>query len=386
MSMRRPSVRRPRGGRPRRCRRRRAGRLRRRRRRADPARAASDLKAALDAVEAAVDGRRLRRGPRPLSQVRGDRCSTSPPTSTRTSRAPAGGRRQPRPARHRACGEGAQPEETAAHDDARRAGGHRRETTRRDRHRRGDDPAETETARTRRPPTPAHRRRSRRRPPRPARRRRTGGAAPAPEETADDGGQLIAGRYELGERLGVGGMSTVVLAFDRRLEREVAVKLLAEHLADDRQFVTRFRREALAAARLVHPNIVQVFDFGLDEATGRHFIVMEYVRGRSGAGAPPRRGPAELGAARWRSSTQGCRGPGLRPPPRRRAPRRQARQPAARRGRDGQARRLRHRQGAASSRRSPRSARCWAPPPTSRPSRPTASRPARRPTSTRSAS
>jgi eukaryotic-like serine/threonine-protein kinase len=95
--------------------------------------------------------------------------------------------------------------------------------------------------------------------------------------------ELIAGRYELGDRLGYGGMSTVNLAFDRRLEREVAVKLLAEHLADDPQFVSRFRREALAAARLVHPNIVQVFDFGLDDASGRHFIVMEYIRGKSGA-------------------------------------------------------------------------------------------------------
>jgi eukaryotic-like serine/threonine-protein kinase len=78
-------------------------------------------------------------------------------------------------------------------------------------------------------------------------------------------------------------MSTVHLAFDRRLERQVAVKLLAEHLAEDEQFISRFRREALAAARLVHPNIVQVFDFGLDESTGRHFIVMEYIRGNSGA-------------------------------------------------------------------------------------------------------
>jgi serine/threonine-protein kinase len=95
--------------------------------------------------------------------------------------------------------------------------------------------------------------------------------------------QLIAGRYEIGDRLGFGGMSTVHLAFDRRLERQVAVKLLAEHLAEDQQFVSRFRREALAAARLVHPNIVQVFDFGLDEASGRHFIVMEYIRGHSGA-------------------------------------------------------------------------------------------------------
>jgi serine/threonine-protein kinase len=93
----------------------------------------------------------------------------------------------------------------------------------------------------------------------------------------------IAGRYELSSRLGFGGMSTVHLAFDRRLEREVAVKLLAEHLADDPAFVSRFRREALAAARLVHPNIVQVFDFGLDEAASRHFIVMEYIRGQSGA-------------------------------------------------------------------------------------------------------
>ena len=95
--------------------------------------------------------------------------------------------------------------------------------------------------------------------------------------------QVLAERYELGERLGVGGMSTVVEAFDRRLERPVAVKLLAEHLAEDSQFVARFRREALSAARLVHPNVVQVFDFGLDERSGRHYIVMELVRGQSGA-------------------------------------------------------------------------------------------------------
>jgi serine/threonine protein kinase len=95
--------------------------------------------------------------------------------------------------------------------------------------------------------------------------------------------QVLAERYELGERLGVGGMSTVLEAFDRRLERPVAVKLLAEHLADDSQFVARFRREALSAARLVHPNVVQVFDFGLDEASGRQYIVMELIRGQSGA-------------------------------------------------------------------------------------------------------
>ncbi len=91
----------------------------------------------------------------------------------------------------------------------------------------------------------------------------------------------IAGRYRLEGRLGVGGMSTVHLAFDQRLERQVAIKLLAEHLADDPAFVSRFRREALSAARLVHPNIVQVFDFGFDDPQHQHFIVMEHVPGYS---------------------------------------------------------------------------------------------------------
>ncbi len=93
--------------------------------------------------------------------------------------------------------------------------------------------------------------------------------------------QTIAGRYQIERRLGVGGMSTVHLAFDQRLERYVALKLLAEHLADDATFVSRFRREALAAARLIHPNIVQVFDFGFDEGQHQHFIVMEHVPGHS---------------------------------------------------------------------------------------------------------
>jgi serine/threonine-protein kinase len=91
----------------------------------------------------------------------------------------------------------------------------------------------------------------------------------------------IAGRYRLEGRLGFGGMSTVHLALDQRLERQVAVKLLAEHLADDPTFVSRFQREAQAAARLVHPNIVQVFDSGEDERTGQYFIVMEYIEGSS---------------------------------------------------------------------------------------------------------
>ena len=91
----------------------------------------------------------------------------------------------------------------------------------------------------------------------------------------------VAGRYRIDRRLGAGGMSTVFQATDSVLERPVAVKLLAEHLAEDEAFVARFRREALAAARLMHPNVVQVFDSGRDEASDRHYIVMEYVDGPS---------------------------------------------------------------------------------------------------------
>jgi serine/threonine protein kinase len=92
---------------------------------------------------------------------------------------------------------------------------------------------------------------------------------------------VVAERYRIESRLGSGGMSTVHLAFDERLERYVAVKLLAEHLASDPAFVSRFQREALAAARLIHPNIVQVYDSGLDDFRDQHYIVMEYIDGQS---------------------------------------------------------------------------------------------------------
>jgi serine/threonine protein kinase len=110
----------------------------------------------------------------------------------------------------------------------------------------------------------------------------------------------LSGRYEIIDRLGSGGMSNVYRATDRILERTVAVKVLAEHLSDDERFVARFRREALAVAKLIHPNIVQVYDTGVDE--GRHYIVMEYVEGRSGAQILQKQGPldaeatAEIGA------------------------------------------------------------------------------------------
>ena len=117
----------------------------------------------------------------------------------------------------------------------------------------------------------------------------------------------IAGRYQVEGRLGIGGMSTVHLAFDQRLERHVALKLLAEHLADDPAFVSRFRREALAAARLVHPNIVQVFDFGFDEGQHQHFIVMEHVPGHSCAELLRDRGHLDVDQA-VEIISQACRG------------------------------------------------------------------------------
>jgi serine/threonine-protein kinase len=119
------------------------------------------------------------------------------------------------------------------------------------------------------------------------------------------GATLISGRYELADRLGSGGMSSVYKATDRVLERTVAVKILAEHLSDDDKFVARFRREALAVAKLIHPNIVQVYDTGVDE--GRHYIVMEYVEGRSGAQLLQARGRLEPEIA-VEIGTQACAG------------------------------------------------------------------------------
>jgi serine/threonine-protein kinase len=121
------------------------------------------------------------------------------------------------------------------------------------------------------------------------------------------GTTTIASRYRIEGRIGVGGMSTVHLAFDSRLERYVAIKLLAAHLADDPTFVSRFRREALAAARLVHPNIVQVFDFGFDAGHHQHFIVMEHVPGHSCAELLRDRGHLEIDTALG-IVTQACRG------------------------------------------------------------------------------
>jgi serine/threonine-protein kinase len=89
----------------------------------------------------------------------------------------------------------------------------------------------------------------------------------------------IRGRYRLERRLGGGGMATVHLARDLELDRPVAVKLLADHLADDAELRERFVREARLAARLAHPNVVAVYDAGEEE--GAPYIVMEHVDGET---------------------------------------------------------------------------------------------------------
>ena len=94
-----------------------------------------------------------------------------------------------------------------------------------------------------------------------------------------DPGTIIDGRYRVVSRLGSGGMADVYLAQDQQLGRDVAVKVLHHHFAEDQEFVERFRREASSAAALSHPNIVAIFDRG--EWNGTYYIAMEYVAGRT---------------------------------------------------------------------------------------------------------
>src|SRR3954471_738918 len=91
--------------------------------------------------------------------------------------------------------------------------------------------------------------------------------------------QIFSSRYEVVREIARGGMASVYLARDTKLDRAVAVKVLSEELSQDPAFVERFRLEAQAAANLNHPNIVSVYDWGQEQNTS--FIVMEYVDGRT---------------------------------------------------------------------------------------------------------
>jgi serine/threonine-protein kinase len=97
---------------------------------------------------------------------------------------------------------------------------------------------------------------------------------------ADDWiGRRLKGRYEILERLGAGGMSSVFKARDANLDRVVAIKIIHPHLSETEDFVRRFRDEATVVGGLRHPNIVQVFDFDEDDDT--YFIVFEFIAGET---------------------------------------------------------------------------------------------------------
>jgi serine/threonine protein kinase len=116
--------------------------------------------------------------------------------------------------------------------------------------------------------------------------------------------ELSDGRYRIQRVIGLGGMATVALADDVQLGRPVAVKLLADNLAADEGVRARFLREARLAGKLMHPNVVRVYDAGEDV---RPYFVMEYVEGESVADAVARRG-----ALPWREALdiglQACAG------------------------------------------------------------------------------
>ncbi|WP_127499848.1 serine/threonine-protein kinase [Actinoplanes solisilvae] len=114
------------------------------------------------------------------------------------------------------------------------------------------------------------------------------------ERNGQFGSLRIAGRYRLVEKLGTGGMSEVWRGFDETLGRSVAVKVLSPRLAGDQVFRDRLRQEALAAARLCHPHITGIFDFGespLDERLTVPYVVMELNDGESVSSRITRRGP-----------------------------------------------------------------------------------------------
>lgn len=92
-------------------------------------------------------------------------------------------------------------------------------------------------------------------------------------------GRILGNRYEIIEKVGNGGMATVYKATDLVLKRYVAVKVLRDEFTTDEEFIKRFETEAQSAARLVHPNIVSIFDVGVDN--GIYYIVMELIQGKT---------------------------------------------------------------------------------------------------------
>ena len=92
-------------------------------------------------------------------------------------------------------------------------------------------------------------------------------------------GKILGNRYEIIEKVGNGGMATVYKAIDKVLKRNVAVKILRDEFTTDEEFIKRFETEAQSAARLTHPNIVSIYDVGVDG--NLYYIVMELIQGKT---------------------------------------------------------------------------------------------------------
>ena len=106
---------------------------------------------------------------------------------------------------------------------------------------------------------------------------------------------IIAGRYELIEKIGDGGMAVVYKARCRVLKRNVAIKILKSQYTKDNKFIENFKKESHAAARLSHPNIVNIFDVGREENI--YYIVMELVEGRTLSNIIAEEGPLDYRVA-----------------------------------------------------------------------------------------
>jgi serine/threonine-protein kinase len=116
------------------------------------------------------------------------------------------------------------------------------------------------------------------------------------DRSGDSAGARSIGGYRLLRRIGEGAMSGVYLGYDPRRLRQVAVKLLAEHLASDKQFVNRFYREARMSRALTHPSIVHGFAHGFDPTAHKHYLILEYVDGPNALALLHRLGRLSVGA------------------------------------------------------------------------------------------
>ncbi len=96
-------------------------------------------------------------------------------------------------------------------------------------------------------------------------------------------GRTLGGRYEIIEQIGGGGMARVYKAKCHLLKRYVAIKILRDEFVDDEDFIRKFKRESQAAASLSHPNIMNIYDVGVEKIDGKdiHYIVMEYIKGKT---------------------------------------------------------------------------------------------------------